>query len=69
VPHKPIKLTFLAWVKDDVTGILLLGVFFMLSKDGISKKYCATNSGSPEVEQRFPVCGSYCSSIELGCLT
>ncbi len=41
---KPVKLTFLAWVKDDVTVILLLGVFFMLSEAGILKKYCATNS-------------------------
>ncbi len=40
---KPIKLTFLAWIKGDVTVILLLGVFFMLSEAGIWKNYCATN--------------------------
>ncbi len=50
---KPKKLTFLAWIKDDVTVIFLLSVSFMLSEAGISKNYCATDSGSPEVELRF----------------
>jgi hypothetical protein len=39
------------------------------SEAGISKNYCTTNSGSPEVELRFCSIGSYCSNIELDGLT
>jgi hypothetical protein len=48
-------------MNDDVTvssppqGFLLwvLYIKHTLPKAGISKNYCATNSGSPEVELRF----------------
>jgi hypothetical protein len=33
--------------------------YVQISEPGISKNYCATNSGSPEVELRYTVHGSY----------